>query len=83
MNKDLIRIKVISERTGLSTATIRKLIKENKLRAIKVGGNYYTTPEDYDKLLLSFYTNNVGLTIEQFIEGYLKLQKEESLKNVM
>ena len=82
MNGDLIRIKVISERTGLSTATIRSYIKQNKLRAIKIGGNYYTTPDDYNKLLISFYASNMGLTLDQLIEGYKKLQKEEMFNRV-
>ncbi len=80
MNKDLIRIKVISEKTGLSTATIRNYIKQKKLRAIKIGGNYYTTLEDYNKLILTFYANDIGLTLEQFKAGIIKLRQEEYAK---
>ena len=80
MNGDLIRIKKISEKTGLSTATLRSYIKQNKLKAIKIGGNYYTTPENYNKLLISFWANDMGMTVDQLIEGYRRLQKEENLK---
>lgn len=81
MDKDFIRLKDISNKTGLSTATLRSYIKQNKLRAIKIGGNYYVTPDEYSKLLISFYANNMGLTMDQLIDGYKRLQREEFMKN--
>ena len=50
MNKELIRLKEVSNRTNLSTATLRRMIKRKDIEAIKLGGNYYLTPMDYKKI---------------------------------
>ena len=51
MNKELIRLKEVSNKTNLSTATLRRMIKRNDISAIKLGGNYYMTPLDYNNLI--------------------------------
>ena len=47
MNTELIRLKTISETIGLSTATLRRMIKRNELRGVLLGGNYYLSHKDY------------------------------------
>lgn len=46
MNKESIRLKEVSNRTNLSTANLRRMIKRKDIEAVKLGENYYLTPLD-------------------------------------
>lgn len=52
MNKELIRLKEVSNRTNLSTATLRRMIKRKDIEAVKLGGNYYLTPLDLNIIII-------------------------------
>ena len=60
-NTEFIRLKKVSEMTSLSTSSLRKMIKKNELKAIKIGNNYYVTPDSYNKFLADIYIKGLGL----------------------
>ena len=62
MNTELIRLKTISNAIGLSTATLRRMIKRNELRGVLLGGNYYVTRKDYDELLFNIECKKLNVT---------------------
>ena len=62
MNTELIRLKAISNAIGLSTATLRRMIKRNELSGVLLGGNYYVTRKDYDELLFNIECKKLNVT---------------------
>ena len=83
MNKELIRLKEVSNRTNLSTATLRRMIKRKDIEAIKLGGNYYLTPMDYNNLitfisLKKFDWSNEDIHIfQRYLHKQLEKQNQE------
>lgn len=65
MNTELIRLKKISEKTSLSTSTLRNMIKRNELKAVLIGNNYYVRPLDYQDFLLYLECKRQGHTIDE------------------
>ena len=87
MNKELMRLKEVSEKTSLSVATLRRLIKREKMiNAVKLGGNYYMTQNDYTNLLYYIYFKDLKLSNEEIskFNDYIhnRLSEKES-KNQM
>ena len=77
MNTELIRLKTISNAIGLSTATLRRMIKRNELRGVLLGGNYYITRKDYDELLFNIECKKLNVTPKEMREIYKETQKEK------
>lgn len=77
MNTELIRLKTISETIGLSTATLRRMIKRNELRGVLLGGNYYLSHKDYDELLFNIECKKFNVTPNEMREIYKEAQKEQ------
>lgn len=46
-----LALKEASEKIGLSIVTLRRYIKENRLKAMKIGRNYFIEEEELDKVL--------------------------------
>ena len=83
MNKELIRLKEVSNKTNLSTATLRKMIKRNDISAIKFGGNYYMTPLDYNNLICFISLKKFNLSnedIHAFQRHFYKENEKKSLE---
>ena len=76
MNTELIRLKAISNAIGLSTATLRRMIKRNELRGVLLGGNYYVTRKDYDELLFNIECKKLNVTPKEMREIYKEVQEE-------
>lgn len=49
----LFSLQEISKEMDLSVQTLRRYIKDNRLKAQKVGNNYYVTEENLKKFLKS------------------------------
>lgn len=80
-NAEFIRLKKVSEMTSLSTSSLRKMIKKNELRAIKIGNNYYVTPENYNRFLTDIYAKGLGFEDPDLaIKLVMEIQKEEAQK---
>ena len=83
MNQEYIRLKVISEWSGLSTATLRKYIKQKKLNAIKIGGNYCVNINSYEEFKVNLCLIDKGIKVDEldkFKEYLLKEQREQQQK---
>ena len=79
MNQEYIRLKVISEWSGLSTATLRKYIKQKKLNAIKIGGNYCVNINSYEEFKVNLCLIDKGIKVDEldkFKEYLLKEQRK-------
>ena len=76
MNTELIRLKAISNAIGLSTATLRRMIKRNELRGVLLGVIYYVTRKDYDELLFNIECKKLNVTPKEMREIYKEVQKE-------
>ena len=64
MDKELIRLKEVSKSIGLSTSTLRKKIKNNELKGVLIGGNYYVRPNDYYKFIYNIECAKFGIAPE-------------------
>lgn len=83
MNTELIRLKEMSKAIGLSTATLRRMIKRKELEAVLLGGNYYVRPKDYYDFLCDIECKKRGVTREQMVSilnEYKRQEKERLLK---
>ena len=47
MEKEYLSVKELSELTGITTHSIYKLVKENKLRHLKIGSRIFLKLEDF------------------------------------
>lgn len=86
MVTELIRLKDVSKRLNLSTATLRKYIHNGKLKAIKVGGNYMVNTNDYDEFVFNLYVESLGLDpikVKKFLENEEKMKLEKELDKIM
>lgn len=86
MDKELIRLKDISQKLNLSTATLRKYIHNGKLKAIKVGGNYMVNTNDYDEFVFNLYVESLGLNptkVKEYLENEAKEELEQELNRLM
>lgn len=84
MNKKLIRLKEVSNRTNLSTATLRRMIKRKDIEAIKLGGNYYLTPLDYNNLITFISLKKFDWSNEDIhiFQRYLYKQQEKQNQEI-
>ena len=86
MTIELIRLKDVSKRLNLSTATLRKYIHNGKLKAIKVGGNYMVNINDYDEFVFNLYVESLGLNpakVKEYLENEAKKELEQELNKLM
>ena len=86
MVTELIRLKDVSKRLNLSTATLRKYIHNGKLKAIKVGGNYMVNTNDYDEFVFNLYVESLGLNpakVKEYLENEAKKELEQELNKLM
>lgn len=86
MTTELIRLKDVSKRLNLSTATLRKYIHNGKLKAIKVGGNYMVNINDYDEFVFNLYVESLGLNpakVKEYLENEAKKELEQELNKLM
>ena len=86
MTIELIRLKDVSKRLNLSTATLRKYIHNGKLKAIKVGGNYMVNINDYDEFVFNLYVESLGLNptkVKEYLENEAKEELEQELNKLM
>ena len=86
MVTELIRLKDVSKRLNLSTATLRKYIHNGKLKAMKVGGNYMVNINDYDEFFFNLYVESLGLNpakVKEYLENEAKKELEEELNKLM
>lgn len=85
MVTELIRLKDVSKRLNLSTATLRKYIHNGKLKAIKVGGNYMVNINDYDEFVFNLYVESLGLNpakVKEYLENEAKKELEQELNKL-
>lgn len=84
MNKELIRLKDVSNRTNLSTATLRRMIKRKDIEAVKLGGNYYLTLLDYNNLITFISLKKFGWSNEDIhtFQRYLHKQQEKQNQEI-
>lgn len=47
MEKEYLSVKELSELTGITTHSIYKLVKENKIRHLKIGSRIFLKLEDF------------------------------------
>lgn len=80
MQQEFIRLKLVSKLVGLSTATLRKYIKEEKLKAIKVGGNYCITMKSYEEFILNLYLLDKGFKVDELDKAKDHLLNEQRLE---
>ena len=81
LNRSFIRLKEISKMTNISTATLRKYAKVGLLRAVKIGGNYYSTILDYEKFIYTLYNNKpLESDPDKFSDALGKLRDEDKSK---
>ena len=86
MTTELIRLKDVSKKLNLSTATLRKYIHNGKLKAIKVGGNYMVNINDYDEFVFNLYVESLGLNpakVKEYLENEAKQELEQELNKLM
>ena len=86
MVTELIRLKDVSKRLNLSTATLRKYIHNGKLKAIKVGGNYMVSINDYDEFVFNLHVESLGLNppkVKEYLENEAKKELEQELNKLM
>ena len=86
MTTELIRLKDVSKKLNLSTATLRKYIHNGKLKAIKVGGNYMVNINDYDEFVFNLYVESLGLNptkVKEYLENEAKEELEQELNRLM
>ena len=86
MTTELIRLKDVSKKLNLSTATLRKYIHNGKLKAIKVGGNYMVNTNDYDEFVFNLYVESLGLNpakVKEYLENEAKKELEQELNKLM
>ncbi len=86
MTTELIRLKDVSKKLNLSTATLRKYIHNGKLKAIKVGGNYMVNINDYDEFVFNLYVESLGLNpakVKEYLENEAKKELEQELNKLM
>lgn len=64
VGKDAIKLKEVSSRLSISTRTLYKHINNGKLRAFKIGNDWYVSSHDYDAYVASLQgaTKIDGLT---------------------
>ena len=84
MNKELIRLKEVSNKTNLSTATLRRMIKRKDIEAVKLGGNYYLTPLDYNNLITFISLKKFDWSNEDIhtFQRYLHKQQEKQNQEI-
>lgn len=86
MTTELIRLKDVSKKLNLSTATLRRYIHNGKLKAIKVGGNYMVNTNDYDEFVFNLYVESLGLNptkVKEYLENEAKEELEQELNRLM
>ena len=85
MNTELIRLKTISTSLGLSTTTLRRMIKRKEIEGVLIGGNYYIRPNDYYKFLCNIECKKYAITQEQMrkLLEEVKREKNEKLLKLM
>ena len=86
MVTELIRLKDVSKKLNLSTATLRRYIHNGKLKAIKVGGNYMVNINDYDEFVFKLYVESLGLNpakVKEYLENEVKEELEQELNKLM
>ena len=86
MVTELIRLKDVSKKLNLSTATLRKYIHNGKLKAIKVGGNYMVSINDYDEFVFNLYVESLGLNptkVKEYLKNEAKEELEQELNKLM
>ena len=86
MVTELIRLKDVSKKLNLSTATLRRYIHNGKLKAIKVGGNYMVNTNDYDEFVFNLYVESLGLNptkVKEYLENEAKEELEQELNRLM
>ena len=79
-NSYFIRLKKISQDSGIGTATLRSYIRKGLLHGILIGGNYYVSQIDYDKFLYKLYANSLNLDPDKFSDAFSKLREEDRNK---
>lgn len=86
MTTELIRLKDVSKKLNLSTATLRRYIHNGKLKAIKVGGNYMVNINDYDEFVFNLYVESLGgnpAKVKEYLENEAKKELEQELNKLM
>lgn len=76
MNTELIRLKEVSKNIGLTTTTLRRMIKRNELKGVKVGGNYYVRPNDYYEFVYNIECMKLGVNPDS-LKKYIKEEQEK------
>ena len=82
MDKELIRLKEVSKSIGLSTSTLRKKIKNNELKGVLIGGNYYVRPNDYYAFIYDIECKKYGIP-KQIMDQLLQEERKKRNKELM
>jgi len=53
VGKDAIKLKEMASRLSVSTKTLYRHIKNGKLKAFKIGNDWYVSANDYDSYIVS------------------------------
>lgn len=74
-----IKLIDVAESVGLHRGTLRRYIREGKLKAYKFGNKYYVRLDDYDRFVYERELKGLGVP-EDKIEKFKELQLKE-IKN--
>lgn len=81
MDSELIRLKEASKNIGLSTSTLRKMIKRNELKGVKIGGNYYVRPNDYYEFVYNIECKKIGVKPD-LLKKYIEEEKSQKYNDL-
>lgn len=79
-------LKQVAEEQNLKPVTLRKYIKEGKLKAFKSGNKYYVTPEDYQIFEVSRLIGSIASNPETLIkmtEAILEARKTDMNNEIL
>lgn len=79
-------LKQVAEEQNLKPVTLRKYIKEGKLKAFKSGNKYYVTPEDYQIFEVSRLMGSIAGNPETLIkmtEAILEARKTDMNNQIL
>ena len=65
MDKELIKLRKISEMTSLSVRVLRKMIKKGTIKAVIINGNYYVRPNDYIDFMFNLECQRLGISYDE------------------
>lgn len=81
-----MNLRQVAEEQNLKPVTLRKYIKQGKLKAFKSGNKYYVTPEDYQVFEVSRLIGNIAHDPEKLVkmtEAILKARRVDKANEIL